>query len=91
MICVLKHLEVRRFNPCDQIINELDESSELYFVQSGRYDIGYEINNKKTYRLQFGARTLIGAFATTFNQRHYFLYQAKSKIDAFALRKKSWI
>ena len=32
MISFLGHLEVRQFNVHEQIISELDESSELYFV-----------------------------------------------------------
>ena len=51
MIVVMKNLEIRYFKPKETIISELDESSELHFVQSGCYDIGYEINKVKKYRL----------------------------------------
>ena len=67
MIKLLRYLEIRHIDAKETIINELDESSELYFIQSGIYDIGYEINKVKKYRLQFGPRTIIGGFAVAFN------------------------
>ena len=47
-------LEVRRFREGEIIANEMEESLEVMFVNKGRYDIGYEINNKRFFRRQFG-------------------------------------
>jgi len=44
------------------IYKELDDCSEIYFVMSGKYDVGYEINKIRRYRIQFGDRTVIGGF-----------------------------
>ena len=35
----------------------------------GTFDIGYEINKKKYYRIKFGPGNVIGAFNLTFNYR----------------------
>jgi len=51
MLTLLRFLEVRYFQIRENIINELDESSELYFISKGIYDVGYEINKIKKYRL----------------------------------------
>ena len=90
MLAVLKSLEVRFFAPKTFIFKELDESSEMYFIQKGYYNVGYEINNVNKYKLQFGSRTQIGGFAMAFNQRHQFIYQSHSSIEGFAIRRKKW-
>ena len=62
MLRILENLEERFFKANEIIYRELDESQEMYFVQSGRYSVGFEINKTIKYRLQFGSRTLIAAF-----------------------------
>lgn len=51
MISVLNSLEIRRFDTGEIISKELEAASEMYFVQSGRYNIGYEVNKIVKYRL----------------------------------------
>jgi hypothetical protein len=69
-------LENRWFSPSEIIYKELDEVQDMIFVQSGRYNVGYEINKQAKLRLQFGQRTVIGAFNITFNKRSYFLFMS---------------
>ena len=52
--------------------------------------MGYEVNKVSKYRLQFGARTLIGAFPVVFSQRHHYICRAITDLGCFALRKRSW-
>jgi signal-transduction protein with cAMP-binding, CBS, and nucleotidyltransferase domain len=66
MYDLILRLEVRFFEKNDIILDSLDCVEEFYFVQSGNYDIGFEINNTNKYRLQFGPRTVIGAFNVCF-------------------------
>ena len=62
MILILSALEMRRFLKDEIISKEMDESFEILFVESGKYDIGYEVNKKPFYRLRFGESTQIGGF-----------------------------
>ena len=66
MFHLILRLEVRSFRKNEIILDSLDCVEEFYFIQSGIYDIGFEINNKHKYRLQFGPRTVIGAFNICF-------------------------
>ena len=50
----MRSLEIIRTPPGEMLANELDECSQITFVMSGRYNVGYEINKKSYYRKQFG-------------------------------------
>jgi len=71
-------LEPRFFKANKIIAEELDESLELYFVLKGTFDIGYEINKKKYYRIKFGPGNVIGAFNLLFHYRFQFTFKAAS-------------
>lgn len=62
LIYFLEHLEPRQFKKGQMLCTELESPSEMYFIMTGKYDIGYELNSKKVYRLQFGERTIVGGF-----------------------------
>ena len=51
MISLLRDLEPRYFDANQTIFRELEEATEFYFVQKGKYDIGYEVNKVRKYRL----------------------------------------
>ena len=44
MIAVLKRLEPIHYPAKHIIYNELDDVNEVIFIETGLYDIGYEIN-----------------------------------------------
>ena len=46
MLSLMNLLEVRCFVKGELIANEMDESLEILFVESGIYEVGYEINKK---------------------------------------------
>jgi len=68
----------------------MEQALEFYFVQQGRYNIGYEINKITRYRVQFGPRTVIGGFNVAFNIRHQFVMKAVDAMQCFAIRLNSW-
>jgi CRP-like cAMP-binding protein len=72
------HLEPRFFKTNQIIAEELDESLEFYFVLKGTFDIGYEINKKKYYRIKFGPGNVIGAFNLNFHYRFQIAIRAGS-------------
>jgi hypothetical protein len=67
MIRLLLFLEPKVFRPKEMIIESLQSNDEMFFVENGIYDVGFEWNNNKLYRLQFGQRTVIGGFNLCFN------------------------
>ena len=69
MIRILIALEPRILYRNKVIYKELDEVNEILFIESGEYDIGYEINKKQHYKIRLGSKTVIGAFNLCFNKR----------------------
>ena len=51
MLSILQALEVRNFDKKQYIFKELEECHEVYFIQKGYYNVGYEINKINKYRL----------------------------------------
>ena len=70
---------------------ELDAPGEFYFVMEGKYDVGYNLNRQRQYRLQFGDRTTLAAFPVANYRRITYNYRAHTKVFAYAVRRKSWL
>ena len=83
----MNSLEVRFFDRNEILINEMDESLEVLFVESGRYDVGYYVNNKQFFLSTFGVSTIIGGFQICFNKRHNFIYKATTQLKCLAIRR----
>ena len=84
-------LEIRFYDKGDIIINEMDESLEVLFVEAGRYEVGYAVNNKLSFHATFGVSTIIGGFQICFNKRHNFIYRAETNMKCLAIRKHKFI
>lgn len=91
MIGVLMNLEPISYAKNTVLINELDEFSEITFINKGIVMIGYEINKEKRYCIQFNDRCVIGAYGITFNKRASFLYACKTDVEGFFIRKIKWL
>ena len=87
MVQFLRNLEVRQFMQGDEILGTLDSVDEMYFISAGEYDVGFEFNNVRKFRLKFGKRTIIGGYGLAFNKRSLYCYRAATEIRGFALRK----
>jgi len=74
VINLLNRLETRFYHEDEMIANEMDEASELIFVEQGRYKVGYEINKKRFYKRVFGESTTIGGFEICYKKRYMFVY-----------------
>ena len=66
MNALMMNLQVRHFSRSETIAHELDEAEEIMFVFEGKYDVGYEVNKKKSFRAQFSQSTIIGLFQLCF-------------------------
>jgi hypothetical protein len=76
------------FEPAGYVIaTELDEFGEVTFLTQGKVVIGYEINKIIKYELEHIDYSVIGAFGVTFKQRSAFIYQAKTDIHSFFIRR----
>ena len=82
MINLLNSLEFRQYPINFIIVNELDEVSEVLFIEKGWYNIGYEINKQIKYRKRMGPISIIGGFQCLNNWRFEFVYQACTVIKA---------
>ena len=73
------------------IFHELDECLEIYFVMEGKYNVGYQINNTKFWRRQFGHSTVIGGFQLAFMKKFLFHYKARTLLKCYGIRRKNWL
>jgi myosin-crossreactive antigen len=90
MIRVLKSLEPRIFSADHVIYKELDEVNEILFIESGEYDIGYEVNKQERFKMRLEGRTVIGAFNICFNKRQIFIHKTKTECKGYSIRKGKW-
>ena len=67
MIQILSNLEPRHEKRGDILYEELEEIQEIFFVQTGTIDIGYEINRQKKYVLRYTDSVSIGSYNCCFN------------------------
>lgn len=90
MIQMLKSLEPRMIPESVTLFDELDEVNELLFIELGKYDIGYEVNKMRKFKIRLGAKTVIGAFNICFKKRQIFVYKTKTECSGYFVRKKNW-
>ena len=83
-------LEIRFIKKGTIIARELDECHEILFVCEGRYDVGYEINKKVSFRKQFGSSTVIGGFQLNFYKRFIFIYKAHTDMICKTISRRNW-
>jgi hypothetical protein len=84
---IMNSLEISIYEKGEIIVQEMDESLEVFFVEQGLYDVGFEINNRQFYEARFGMSTNIGGFQICFNRRHDFVYRAKTYLKCLAIRR----
>lgn len=90
MMYLMNSLEYRQFPNKYVIAYELDECTEILFIEQGRYNIGYDINKKIYFRKQLGALSIIGGYQLMNTLRFEFIYQACTVVKAQAIRKKKF-
>lgn len=90
MLEILGRLEPRKFDAHETIYFELDEVNEIIFIETGEYNIGYEVNKIEKFKMRLGPNTVIGAFNICFNKRQIFIHRTHSECAGFYIRKKYW-
>lgn len=88
---VLQNLEPR-FEEKDTILyRELEEITEIIFIESGIIDIGFEVTRKPRYVLRMFKGTLIGAYNVCENIKTLFMFRCSSDVHGFYMRKHIWV
>lgn len=90
MILILKALEPICFE-AKAIISSIDEDvEEVIFIEQGSYDIGFNLNHMKRFKLRYGAKTVVGAFNVCFDKHQMFIYQTCVECKGYFVRKLRW-
>ena len=80
------------------VFSELEEVTEVVLFVNGRFDIGFEMNEKKIFVLRYtnsgynmkNVGAIIGDYGCSFNKSSRFIYKTVSYCDGFYIRKKHW-
>lgn len=67
MVELLKNLQPRMEEKDIILFNELDDVTEILFLNKGQIDIGFEINRKKHFVLRQRQKLIVGDQECTFN------------------------
>jgi hypothetical protein len=90
MIAILQRLEPIRYGAKQIIFNELDDVNEVVFIETGLYDIGYEVNKQMVLKMRQINKTVIGAFEVSFDKRVLFIYRTFQECKGYIIRKQLW-
>jgi CRP-like cAMP-binding protein len=91
MSSVLRQLHPR-FEPEGHVLmEEMEESNDLFFVGSGTVGVGYEINKIRSFGLKYEDQCVIGAFNCTFYQRSNYIWKCLTPCEGFFIYKSDWI
>jgi hypothetical protein len=80
------------------VYSELEEVTEVVMFMNGKFDLGFEINEKKVFVLRYTnssrkmkqSGAVIGDYGCSFNKSSRFIYRCASFCDGFYIRKKYW-
>ena len=91
MTQILVSLEPRQV-PAETIIFGTNvETHEMFFINSGSIDIGFELNNRTKFSLRLFKGGVVGAFNCTYNKKTIFIYKVKSEFKGLTIRKMKWL
>ena len=76
------------FNKMNIIFDELESVDAIYFFMSGKVDIGYEINRKRSFRIRQTDNFYCGGFECCYNRRSQVIYRASSHLSGYFIRRK---
>ena len=91
MILLLKKLVPRHYYENQIIFEELQEISEITFVEKGSYYVGYEINRVKKMRLHFPPGNILGGVNCVFLKKSWHIYKCKFEIHGYAISREDWM
>jgi CRP-like cAMP-binding protein len=91
MVTLVRNLEPRHENPGRIIFRTVEEVNEIFFIESGSVDIGFEINRDSKYVLRLFKGGCIGAYNVTFSTKTAFIYKVSQSYTGLTIRKQKWL
>ena len=91
MTQILVSLEPRQVPAETVVFGTNVETHEMFFINSGSIDIGFELNNKTKFSLRLFKGGVVGAFNCTYNKKTIFIYKVKSEFKGLTIRKMKWL
>ena len=90
MIKIVRTLEPRRLDAGKIIYKTIQEVDEIYFIEKGSVDIGFEINREPNYVIRLQKGGVVGIYNVTFDKKTVFIYKVKTCFEGFSIRKSNW-
>jgi hypothetical protein len=92
MISLVRKLEPRHEKKGTIIYRTVEDVEEVFFIDKGSIDIGFEINRESKFVLRLGNGGVVGAYNITFGSKTVFIYKVSNLADfeGFTIRKDNW-
>lgn len=87
MVDILSKLCPRKELAETVIFNTLEEVNEIFFIEEGSVNIGFEINRGAKFVVRLCAGGVIGGFNCTFNRKTIFIYKVYNDFEGHTLKK----
>lgn len=95
MMDVSKQLEPALYEADTILFDEIEEFTEVIFPMEGDHQVGFSLNKNQYFVLKNNGsrnRTVIGAYAVTFNKRSLFIYKTMAEqLKGYFIRRKNWV
>ena len=91
MVTLLRNLEPRREESEVILFHELDDVTEILFMNKGSLDMGFELNRKKYFVFRQRNKLIIGDQECTYNQKSMYIYKTHTVCLGHFIRKLNWL
>ena len=90
MVNLLQMLIPRREQKGAVLFKTLEEVNEIFFIEQGSVNIGFEINRGHRFVIRLSSGGVVGGYNCTFNRKTLFVYQVCQDMEAQTLKKHEW-
>jgi len=87
---IMQALEPIRLEKDTTLFNELDEITEVYFLMTGTYEIGFTANLQSFFPMRYQHYSVIGAYGVTYLRRSMFIYKTVTLAQGYFVRRQHW-
>ena len=78
MIKIVRKLEPSRFSAGEILYKTIEEVQEIFFIEKGTVDIGFEISREEKYVIRLQKGGVIGIYNVTFDKKTIFIYKVNT-------------
>lgn len=90
MIHLLRNLMPIQLFHRQNILQELDEVSIIYFIEKGEIDFGYEINKQSRWVIRI-PKAIVGMYEVIYEKRCYFQVRAHQHCKGYFIKKQEFV